>query len=316
MHWGFWLILLVLIPGVVLGIAFVLLNEDPFARPVFFSVLIVWAIITVFTLDREILPMWRTFMVIDQRGLSGRSDRFEYEIYWVEIVAANVFGETRPWLWLATGEHSIQISLKHLDAKRIWQQIVKRLDSENVGYDAYDRWLNAQGVYEQWGQENIALINDTLVPLRTRRTESLLIFGGVGLVSFVSCSIFSFAVGVGGLGIMACILSGVPAAALVACVFSNTIEMDQEKVSRIIPLLGRYQIRWDEIKRIEYGPRSECLVFYGNGKRLPILGPGRWSKRSGPQVERFLQAQIEQRGIEIRANPVAPLIVLSKNARE
>lgn len=315
-HWAFWGIALVLVPGFVLGITFSLANEEPFAAPVFYSVLIAWVIIACFAVDREILPMWRTFMIISNRGLYGRANRYFYEIYWPEIVAANLMlQQAAPWLWIATRKYSICLPLRHLDAKRIWHQVQQHVCPEKAGPYAYERWLREQGFYEKLSQENAKLIQNADVPLRTRPKPFTIALGWLGLLLFGGCALCSLSLGSSELNVAVFVFSAVFALGLGVLAFPSTVEMDWEGVTHVLPLLGRYHIRWEEIERIECSPRLEWLIFYGNNKRLPITGPSQWSKHTGPQAWAFLQAQIEQRGIDIRRNPTAGFQILPKNTR-
>jgi len=289
---------------------------EPFAAPLFYSVLIAWVIVACFAVDREILPMGRTFMIIGKHGLYGRANQHFYEILWTEIVAANLMPQrAAPWLWIATRKYSICLPLRYLDAKRIWQQVQRRLGSDKAGYEAYKKWLREQGFYEQLSQANAELIESASVPLRTRPKLFTTALGWVGLLLFGSCAFCSLSLENSELNTVAFVLSAVFALGLGMLAFPSTVEVDREGITHILPFLGRHQIRWDEIKRIEYTPRLEWLVFYGNGKCLPVTGPSRWSKRTGTEVWAFLQAQIEQRGIDVQRNPAAGFRILPKNTR-
>jgi len=110
----------------------------------------------------------------------------------------------------------------------------------------------------------------------------------------------------------------------VACiVLSGSIEMDSHSVRYKAPW-AHYSMRWDEVERIEAesddpDPRYQALgkmalVFVGENKRLSILGPGYWHGRDRAQMFRLLEAQIEERGIEVRKSRAA-LWKLPKNTK-
>lgn len=96
----------------------------------------------------------------------------------------------------------------------------------------------------------------------------------------------------------------------VACVvLSGSVEMDSQSLRCKTPW-AHYVMRWDELDAIEVDSdnpdaRSRALgkaalVFVGQDKRLPILGPSYWRGDDHEEMSRLLQSQMEQRGIEVR----------------
>jgi hypothetical protein len=314
LHWGFWIVVLLLVPAFVASVVYLVPEVHPMAQTVLWFFLIMWAAITAFALDTQLMPMWRTYMILDNHGLAGRADQQFYEIYWVEIIAANLFQDKQahPMLWLATRKYELPIPLKYLDAKRIWQFVQDRLNPDIIGSVAYHKWLEQAGYFRELAQANTELIGSVRVPLRTRRKTGTIVLGWFGLLFLSSCSIL---VGLCGSSPIVFLLAILPTIGMGLLAFPSTIEMDPEKVTRITPLFGRYQIRWDEIRKIEHSPGFEWLVFYGDNKHLPMTGPSGWATRSGQQVQAFLRAQVQQREIEVRSNPGASLVIFPKNTR-
>lgn len=295
-HWVFWGIVLLLVPGFIVGLSYLLLETDPFARTVFYGALFVWLVCFVVVLDKVIIPMRKSFMIVDRRGIRGRDNRFEYDVFWIEIVMANLFEGYS--LLIATRKDAFQITLRCFDAKRIWQRICDHLNPEQVGQVAYENWLSEKGFYEKVSETNADIVRNTPVPIRTRRKTGWMILGWIGLLVFGGIALCSFGVGQSHTIWYVMVLAIGPGLLLGTLIFPRIVEMDSEGVYNCYPIIGRRGIRWDEIVRIEHTPGLDRVVFYGDDKSLSILGPSQWERRQGPKMWAFLLAQIEQRSIE------------------
>jgi hypothetical protein len=64
--------------------------------------------------------------------------------------------------------------------------------------------------------------------------------------------------------------------------------------------LGQYQMRWEEIDRIEADPYNRAITFRGNDKQLGILGVSCWWGRDKEEMAIFLLTQIQVHDIEVK----------------
>lgn len=95
--------------------------------------------------------------------------------------------------------------------------------------------------------------------------------------------------------------------------FSGTLEMDSETVSYQTPL-ARYQIRWDEVTRIELDGMGATIVFWGQNKRLAALGPFYWQGTDRTDMFLLVRAQMDKLGINMQHSEKA-MFRLSKNTK-
>ncbi len=96
-------------------------------------------------------------------------------------------------------------------------------------------------------------------------------------------------------------------------VMTGPIEMDAFTIT-YRTLLGRYQLRWDEVRQVEADHRRQALVFYADDKRLAILGPYYWWGQEKQRMVEFLEQEMARRQIPLRYTARA-LYTLSKNTR-
>jgi hypothetical protein len=294
---------------VVVGLEFVYPNRGGFIG------LAICLFIVVIEFETEALPMFLSYLVIDNRGLTGRIDRYFYEIYWGEIVATNLIrNEIKQFynLWIATLKGNINIPLKNMDVEQIWQLIRDSVSSEVWGDEAYKNWLESQEFYQELVYTNAKLIQSVDEPLRARQKRWLVLLGWSNIAMFGGFTAFSLWFDMHWIFATIFILFAMMASVLA---FPDTVEMDVNNITRIIWPYGRFQMRWDEVERIEYSENGDKLVFYGKGKRLPMLGPRRWSEKGGADLSAMLRAQIQQRKIETRFNRMVYFVFLPKNTR-
>ena len=95
--------------------------------------------------------------------------------------------------------------------------------------------------------------------------------------------------------------------------FSGTLEMNSETIIYRTPL-ARYQIRWDEVTRIELDRVGSNIVFWGENKRLVALGPYFWQGADRTDMLLLIAAQIDKLGINVQQSEKAGFR-LSKNTK-
>ena len=93
--------------------------------------------------------------------------------------------------------------------------------------------------------------------------------------------------------------------------FSGTLEMNSETIFYRTPL-GRYQIRWDEVKSLELDRMGSVMVFWGENKRLVALGPYYWQGADRRDMTFLVAAQMDKLSIVLKQSERASFR-LSKN---
>ncbi len=75
---------------------------------------------------------------------------------------------------------------------------------------------------------------------------------------------------------------------------------------------GRFQIRWDEIRRIETDAYGGTLVIKGDDKQLVIPGKDFWSGKNKKQMIDLFDGQIKRYQIEVERTMMANFAITRK----
>lgn len=104
-------------------------------------------------------------------------------------------------------------------------------------------------------------------------------------------------------------------AALGLCIVlcSGSMKANAHFVKYQLPF-RRYEIRWDEIKRVEMDKQSSNIILVGDNKRLAVNGFAAWCGKDKAEMIELFRKQIRERGIEFRQTETA-MLRLSKNTR-
>ena len=94
---------------------------------------------------------------------------------------------------------------------------------------------------------------------------------------------------------------------------SGSMQVDSDSIRYYLPL-RRYQIKWNEVQYIEIDRQGSSMVFFGENKKLAVIGPMYWSGINRFDVGRLIAAQIDRYGIEVRTTEKA-IFRLSKNTK-
>jgi hypothetical protein len=94
---------------------------------------------------------------------------------------------------------------------------------------------------------------------------------------------------------------------------TGVVEVDSETIAYVTPL-AKYQIKWNEVEKIEVGEKGSGIVFYGTNKRLYIIGVGYWSGIESGEALDFFRYQIKRRNIPVKQTWAADY-KLSKNSK-
>jgi len=93
----------------------------------------------------------------------------------------------------------------------------------------------------------------------------------------------------------------------------GTTEMDEQTITSQ-SLIGRYRIKWSEVKRIEMDDTEGGIVFKGDNKQLVIPGRFFWSGLDKAQMSDLFDQQVKARKLDVKRNFLAAY-VFSKNTR-
>jgi hypothetical protein len=270
-----------------------------------------WLVLTAYLFKTEIMPMSRTYMMLDESGISGRSDQTTYRIYWIETLAADLFRNQWGYyaLWIATRRYLHSLPLRGLDKHQIWRQIQSRLGDAIAGKEAYQNWLEQQDQYQAWIKAQEEFIQGLQLPLRTRQKGWLIALGWIGIAFFGGATVLTFLYA----DPILCIAPVFISFTLLCIPFAipDMIEMDKEKITRKLGGL-RYEIAWEDVVKIDHSPSFDRLIFYGKGKRLSTMGPVYWAN---PDATAFLKTMTELHKLETHINPLTSFILFQKNTR-
>lgn len=95
--------------------------------------------------------------------------------------------------------------------------------------------------------------------------------------------------------------------------YVGSIEMNDEFV-RHCCTFGAFQMRWNEVGRIDKHPTGMSLDLISETKRLPLPGPGGWSGPDKSHMRQFFDAKIAELGIPVTVSQKAGYR-LPKNVR-
>jgi hypothetical protein len=79
--------------------------------------------------------------------------------------------------------------------------------------------------------------------------------------------------------------------------------------------LGRYQIAWDAVTKIENDRQGNCWIFHGHEQRLVVPGRVFWTGQQKRLAQQAVDDYIQDRGIPVRESLSAPYKI-SRNTRQ
>jgi hypothetical protein len=91
------------------------------------------------------------------------------------------------------------------------------------------------------------------------------------------------------------------------------LEMNSE-IIRSRTFWARYQIRWDEITRLELDRIGSSIVFWGENKRLVAVGPYYWQGPDRRSMMLLIAEQIDKLGLTVQQSERA-MFRRSKNTK-
>jgi hypothetical protein len=238
-----------------------------------------------------IISRARICLQIDAQTISGKFGRDSFNIYWRDVLAAQLSQErTRCWLLLVTPETDLKIGLGFLDTAAIWQLVQDRVPPAALEEGA----LQQSPRYQAWVVRREQLIK-TAAPLQVRHwvRDVLLVVAMVAAYLLAAAlawqSVRPLAVALLILSLLT--LAGIP---WVESAYFDTAGVHHRT------LLRRRSLLWEDVRWIELRKDGRQLVFFAEGTTLAIPGPARWPEKKRRPLIEFLQAEIECRQIEMR----------------
>ncbi|MDD3814766.1 MAG: hypothetical protein PHZ02_08975 [Desulfocapsaceae bacterium] len=94
---------------------------------------------------------------------------------------------------------------------------------------------------------------------------------------------------------------------------SGSFDIDSEGLTHQ-SYFGKWQIRWDEISRVEIGEVEGTMVLHGSNKRFILSSPGGWDASVKDEAFAFVIKQLEARNIPPQPSGTAAYKIM-KNTR-
>jgi hypothetical protein len=283
----------------------VLICLRPYLRAVLIS-LGVFGLILFRVAKGGVMPMWRTSMEASDNMLSGRIAGCEFKIRWNDVLSAEKISVAKqPLIQLTAKDEVLTIPLKFIDGEALWETVKLHVNAKAIEEGAFRKTPE----FQNWSAESATFVAGIRAPLKVT-VRTVAVIGWLCTLLFLPCSIAACVGGMWGAAVVFLIFA---AMGVYLILNSGTIEMTAECVSYSTPL-GRYEVKWGEVKYIETDIQRQGIVLYGEGKRLAIYGPGYWSGDDTTEMAMLLTAQLEQFQIETKETQKA-LWARSKNTK-
>lgn len=234
----------------------------------------------------------RTYIVIDDEGLSGRNNRELIRFLWKDVNAAELESHpTHPRINFYRSEFQTSIPVFVFHKEKLWNECKRHLPSEALTEAGKEKIAG----YKQWADERRLLVQNptTLLKVQLRHYQ---ILGVISLLFWIGLSILTSKSPGLGLGICATPFIFLSLFLLAA---GGTIQMNSQQI-QYAPRFFKFAMRWDEITHIEMDVGFSSIVFANSHKRLPISGSEYWSGTDKSAMQEYLSAQIHARKIPVR----------------
>lgn len=245
---------------------------------------------------KDVFRLCENFIVIDEKEITSTNKKESVCVAWRDVIAAQFARGARAskYLLLWTSEQEYSIPIHQFDYQCVMQLVESYLSpaalEENAvhAYPPYKQAIAAK-------MEQLATLNRELKV----RDHWLIKTIGWGLLLFCVPAIGLFLT-------LEVLLSLLPIAFAIlgALIVMNTgsLTLDRERLMRKT-LLGRYQMRWDEVKWIEHHEQETAWLLCGENKQMAILPPTWCLGEDRELYASLLQAEIFERGIPLKRTP-------------
>ncbi len=272
----------------------------------------------------DLLQMWRKRLLLDHIGLSFRDGKRDFDVRWDQITAVRLVRDWRNletykqyFLWITTSLGWLYLPLKYLDEKQIWRAIGEVVSPEKLDEQTAQELFETLPTFPAMQADSLKFIQSLDRTLRVRQPLWLTFLGALFAIPSGAGLIYTAVSGTDA-SLMASL--GFLTAVGVIVLLPITIEMNAYAVTYTVRPFGIYQIRWDEIERIEFRtgqilPDWDWMVLIGGNKRIPLNGPAMWGGADRETMKVLLHTQIQARQIETRLTPSSTLKIFPKNAK-
>lgn len=273
----------------------------------------------------EIYRLLRTRLEIDENGFSlyeknGCTEVRWSEINWIRLTKS--YQKPRQVLEIGTRDGKVEdhlaLPIECFDHQRIWELVQQFAPPAALKKNAHRKTSD----YQKWLKEAQRAIDKQQTPLRV--SDSWLVRIGAWFILTLGLVVLGVFVGVERTwsrekndmaALIISVLAGlfITSLGLLSVLFSGRTALDHEKVTRHI-LIGKFQIKWDEIVRVEESAQG-AFILYSKDGYLSFPTPEWWSGRDKWGAADFLLAQIELRQIEVRKIAFSLKIVKNTKVR-
>lgn len=229
---------------------------------------------------------WKTYLNFTDEKLSGYVQRTKFEVYWSEIVIAQIVQaeQKQQVLFFGTQHDTIAIPLEYFDAQIIWEKCQSYVPAKALEDKAHEELPG----YQQWKIKRENLLDGLPSTLRvTTPAKVERIVGWIGVIFFLFIAIVSR---------QSLFLLFVFFGAYL--IVPGWIIADSKTISRKHFFI-HHQMRWDEIKSVEINESQNRIVFRNQDRILAIPGSAAWSGLAKNDLYEFIVAQLDNRQIEV-----------------
>jgi len=241
----------------------------------------------VVAISRDVVHDWRDRIDIDEQGLQVRIRGSEGYMAWANVIYTSLSEDPdHRWaLLLDSAEGRLTLPVERFDRRAVWDIVRANVQPSALDIQTHRNRPEVQA----WLQSAHEQVTSLTEPLVTRDAPFLTIVMWLFMVLWVGAAIASVWLWSNPWALV--IFAPLAILFAVQVLSLGKIEWTSEAVVRIEPI-GIYEIRWDEIERIEATYDFSALCLIGHGKVLALLGSGYWSGKDASRARELVGLQI------------------------